>query len=237
MKSLCTNKLQRTELSRLIKLVTKKTLNGTQAWSLFSSPDKSIAVGDKTYKVETKDARDAMKALKLRLRADLYKRYAGTCVYCRRPVAHYGYGWQIEHVHAKSWHGEKTFSLDNLVVACIECNSWKAHLDKRFKRQPLPIVNPFQDDFEYGKHLRFISVTTERLSIAKYKHLTPKGEATYTNLRFEEIERSVLVDSIDITAAMLHARMDNLISHSLAVPGAEQLADLLSKLKSKLYAK
>lgn len=152
MKSLSIDSTATRELNKLSKLVFNKTLTGTQAWSLFSSPAKAkIITAAREFKVPL-DKIKSFQTLKIAVREHLYKKSNGVCAYCRRPVAHYGYGWQIEHVLSKQWHPSKTFELSNLTVGCIECNSWKgSQVDRKVKTAlPLPIINPLDQDFKYS---------------------------------------------------------------------------------------
>ena len=81
-----------------------------------------------------------------------------------------------------------------------------------------------------------MNLSTESLSIAKYKHFSPEGAETYTRLKFNEIERSMVVDSVDVDAASLHHRLDLLLARALLSPSAGPLVDLIAEIKSSIYA-
>ena len=240
MNSLCDD-TQKVHLKRLTDLVRSKTLTGTEAWSAFSAPDKRKKFTSCRTKALTcnfsKQEVDTYRWLRQVVQTKLFEKTGGSCSYCRRPVGHYGWAWHIEHVVPKSKFPAKAFLLSNLTVGCVHCNMWKgSRVDKQLRTQTLPIVNPSEPGFTYADHLRFIQIGTESLTFAKYLQHSALGKATYNTLEFKELERAIAIDGLDGRAAALHARLTRVMDRGMAAEGGQPLAELLSLLKSSIYA-
>jgi uncharacterized protein (TIGR02646 family) len=239
MKSLCSD-IQRHHLLKLVRLVRDKTLSGTQAWTAFSVPQAS-----KTFKLKdgsekkidfTLVERKTYQALREAVQLRLFQQYGRSCAYCRRPVGHYGYDWHIEHVLPKARYAAHTFRLANLTVGCVHCNRWKgASVDREVKQKILPIINPLEPGFQYSQHLRYLQLSTEEMSFAKYSPLSNLGTKTYILLRLDELERVHAVNSLDGSSAALHERLTRAMSVGLTHPEGQQFLALLSDLKSAVY--
>lgn len=243
MKSIC-NAVQKAHLEALIQRVKDGEITGGEAWSAFSAPSatKSFkrrdAKGTDT-KVEFKFAladRNSYKKIRTAVAEKLFAEHGMACVYCRRPVGHYGWSWHIEHVLPKSVYPSLAFNLKNLAVGCVSCNLWKgARVDKTVTNKTLPIINPVEAKFDYSAHLQYLQISTEKLTIAKYTTVSPLGVATYELLQFDEIERSIAINSLDSIAARLNDRMTRALSAGMATPDAGELVSLLSSLQSAVY--
>ncbi|WP_081659383.1 MULTISPECIES: HNH endonuclease [Ralstonia] len=95
----------------------------------------------------TSDEIEGLKSLKKRVVERLERKHHRACAYCRRPVGHYGYGWNIEHVYPKASFPEDTFSLRNFTIACVDCNRWKAARgDHQCLPKDSPLSNPWRMD-------------------------------------------------------------------------------------------
>ncbi len=239
MKSLCTD-TQRPHLLKLVRLVRDKTLSGTQAWTAFSAPKPSqtfkLKDGRETTIEFSLGERKTYGALRDAVQSKLFQQYGRSCAYCRRPVGHYGYDWHIEHVLPKAIYGAHTFRLANLTVGCVHCNRWKgASVDRNVRHKVLPIINPLADGFRYSDHLRYLQLSTEEMSFAKYSPLSDSGKKTYDLLRLDELERAHAVNSLDGISAALHERLTRAMSVGLTTPEGQRFLTLLSELKSAIY--
>lgn len=239
MKSLCSS-AQRAHLLTLVKYVRDKTLNGTQAWAAFAAPEVSKTFKLKGGKKKTvkfsQEECDTYEALREVVWTTLFQRYGRACSYCRRPVGHYGYDWHIEHVLPKAKYAAHTFRMSNLTIGCVHCNKWKAaRVDRQVKRKILPIINPLEPGFQYSTHLKYLQLSTEELSFAKYSTISPTGKETYQLLRLDELEREHTVNSLDGPSAALHERFTRAMSVGLTHPEGEEFLTLLGDLKTAIY--
>lgn len=239
MKSLC-NDDQKDHLEKLLSFISNNTLNGSEAWSVFSSPESSKKIiRNKNHYTTiqlTQDEIETYKDLRIRVKEKLFKKNLGCCAYCRRPVGHYGWAWHIEHVIPKSKYPSLTFELSNLTVGCVHCNQWKgARVDKKLKGKKLPIINPLDIDFVYPEHLTYVQISTESLCFAKYSTHSTEGRRTYELLSFEELERAYAINGMHAPTAALHERLTRLMYNNLADPEGQELIELLGDLKLSIY--
>lgn len=238
MKILCQSDAEAEVLERLTNLVEDGTLSGTNAWTCFSKPNSSHQFGDAIVPpVEfSKAEQDSLKAIKKRLVPYLIQRGRGACAYCKRPVGRYGFGWHLEHVYAKSRFPSKTFVLKNLTIGCVDCNRWKAtSVDRTSTEGQLGIIDPTKKSFRYGQFLKYIHIATESINLVKYLPQNPLGEQTRTILRFSEIERATLMDSMNAEMAGLHDRVNEFLLDRDPSDEDDQIATLLRMLQSAIY--
>lgn len=239
MNSLCTNE-QKEHLLKLTTLVRDKKLDGSEAWSAFSTPAqlKKFKGGRQRvqrFKFSTAEVK-TYEDLRQAVRNKLFEKCCGSCSYCRRPVGHYGWAWHIEHVLPKSKYPAKAFLLSNLTVGCVHCNMWKgSRVDKQLTTRKLPIINPVEEGFQYSEHLNFVQIGTELLNFAKYFPHSPEGHKTYDLLSFKELERAYAINGLDGSAAALHERITRGMQIGLSVAEGQQFADLLQQLKTSIY--
>lgn len=242
MKSLCTTPTEMGHLDKLLKLVSSKTVDGGEAWTAFSTPEKSKSFkrSDKpdVKVVFTAAEVSTYKKLRQAVQKKLHERCAGLCSYCRKPVGHYGWAWHIEHVLPKARYRVETFKLSNLTVACVHCNSWKGvRVDKHVVGRKLSIIDPSLKGFNYAQHLRFLQISTEDFSFAKYLPHSPEGIETYSKLSFEELERAHAINGLHAISMGLHDRLCRLMQSGLSAPDGHELVDLLAHLKLSIYRK
>jgi hypothetical protein len=214
-----------------------QVLNGTQAWTVFSSKASTVKLSGKAADFQvSKEQRASFKAIKEATVKHLLARCGRACAYCRRPVGHYGYGWHIEHVKAKSADWRGTFDLANLVVGCVDCNYWKAaRVDRASGARAPSIISPAAAGFSYPDHFRFVQLCTESLAFAKYLIQGAAGQATYDALRFDLIERCTAIDRLDAKSASLHERLSRVLTHAADDPEQAALVALLGKLRDHIY--
>lgn len=238
MKTLCKSDGETEVLNRLTDLVEDSALSGTNAWTCFSKPQDSHQFGKPPGPLMNfSDAeQESLKAIKKQLVSYLARRERGVCAYCKRPVGRYGFGWHIEHVYAKSRFPAKTFALSNLTIGCVDCNKWKASsVDKTSTEGQLGIIDPTTRNFRYGQFLKYVHIATESLSLVKYLPQHPLGEETWTRLRFSEIERATLIDSMNVEMASLHDRVNAFLLDRDPSDEDDEVAILLRKLQSAMY--
>jgi len=241
MRSLCTT-AQKEHVDKLLTLVSSKTINGSEAWTAFSTPEKSKAYkrkGKPDVKVAFTAAEvSTYKKLRKTVQKKLFERCVGLCSYCRKPVGHYGWAWHIEHVLPKAKYQADAFKLSNLTVACVHCNSWKgARVDKHVVGRRLPIIDPSDKSFDYALHLNFLQISTEEFSFAKYFPRSPEGHKTYHELSFEELERAHAINGLHALSMGLHDRLCRLMQSGLLTADRRDLVDFLAGLKLSIYRK
>jgi HNH endonuclease len=114
------------------------------------------------------------------LREAVRSRAGGCCEYCRLPDGGSFFGHEPDHIIATQ-HGGKT-TLDNLALACLQCNRCKGpnlvSVDPETK-QTVRLFNPRTD--RWSDHFR-----TEGGRIVPF---TPVGRATAALLQFSRVER------------------------------------------------
>jgi hypothetical protein len=114
------------------------------------------------------------------MRTVVHARAGGCCEYCRIPELGTLFGHEPDHIIAKQ-HGGKT-TLENLALACMQCNRCKgpnvASIDRETQRI-VPLFNPRTD--RWSDHFR-----ADRSRITP---LTPIGRATAMLLEFSRVER------------------------------------------------
>lgn len=240
MKSLCADSLQEAHIERLISMISTRELKGGEAWSAFSSPErsKSFKRGKDPIHIVTFTATEiaTYKTVREIAQKKLFQKCSGLCSYCRRPVGHYGWAWHIEHVLPKSKYPAHAFDLANLTVGCVHCNQWKgARIDKRVVNKVLPIINPVEDNFRYSDHLHYVQVSTESFTFAKYTTLSPQGMETYRELKFPELERAQTINGLHTLTASLHERLTRVMNGSLSSEEGRELVTFLAGLKSSIY--
>lgn len=239
MKSLCSDCNQKSHLEKLNKLISDGTLDGTEAWSAFSAPKviKVFTKNNSSKKVSfTKEEVKTYEVLRKAVAKHLFEKCSGSCSYCRRPVGHYGWAWHIEHVFAKSTHPSSTFTLSNLTVGCVHCNQWKGRkVDRTFKGNALPIIDPSLPGFNYSSHLSYVQISTDSLCFTKYSSRSPEGTKTYENLKFEQLERCLAINGMHPPLASLHDRIEKAIRAGLSANEGQELVDLLFELKNSIY--
>ncbi|MBU9172469.1 HNH endonuclease [Burkholderia gladioli] len=237
MMSLAKTDVEKGTLRRLLRYVANDTLTGTGAWTCFSSPRaKHVYDEDQPPITFTADEIKGLKSLKKRVVEKLELKHHRACAYCRRPVGHYGYGWHIEHVYPKADFPQRTFSLPNLTIGCVDCNQWKAaRVDRTTLAQGLTIIEPVANGFRYGNHINLVHIATEDVCLVKYRPVSEAGRQTYAKLQFADIERSTIIDSVNDDLAALHRRMNDLLAKAQSDDSQSELVELLGKLKSKIY--
>lgn len=240
MKSLCADDTQRAHIDKLISLLSTQELRGGEAWSAFSSPEKTKSFKrgvNAVHKVEFTPAQIATyQTIREATQKKLFQKCSGLCSYCRRPVGHYGWAWHIEHVLPKSKYPTHAFDLANLTVGCVHCNQWKgARIDKKVLNKALPIINPVEDKFRYSDHLHYVQVSTESFTFAKYTTRSPKGVKTYQELEFSELERAQTVNGLHPLTASLHERLTRVMGEGLSGEQGRELVKFLAELKSSIY--
>ncbi|MBX3911370.1 HNH endonuclease [Burkholderia cepacia] len=236
--SLAKTEIEKNTLRRLVKYIDDKTLTGTNAWSCFSKPHtEHIYDEDKPAITFTLDEKNAFKSLKKQVIENLERKNRRACAYCKRAVGNYGYGWNIEHVYPKSSFPNRTFSLENLTIGCIDCNQWKAaRVDKKTPTEGLTIIEPIATGFRYGDHINLVHIATEDICFIKYRPTSEAGKHTYEKLQFTEIERSTIIDSVNDDFASLHRRLNGLLAKVQKDDSQTELAELIIRLKSSIYS-
>lgn len=145
----------------------------------------------------------------------------------------HGYSWHIEHIHGKKDNINKTFSLENLTLACIDCNySKNQNLDN--KKIPYDIIDPNSKNFLYRDHLMYLQVSTDRIHILKYKHISEPGKKTYERLNFINLEYEEILKSINRDTLKLMEDINGTI-YKLAEDNSNiEISEFLLSLKQKL---
>lgn len=225
-------------LKRLRDYINKAELTPNHAWTCLSQPEKNKKFGKKNPVEITFSDNDLihLKSLKGKLIRKLEERSRRCCSYCKRPVGKHGYGWHVEHVFCKSKHQARTFDLDNLVLACIDCNMIKNQNVDR-KSTAYDIINPSEKNFDYSKHLNFALLSTEDLCILTYATISEEGKSTYKKLKFDTLERMELINSMLPAAGNRIRDLDDAASQLAATSPGHPLGAFLAELKHKICSK
>lgn len=75
------------------------------------------------------------------VKAHLVVEANGKCVYCESKITHVYFG-DVEHIQPKALFPTERLSIDNLVLACAQCNNAKGD----FWDDVRPLLNPYVDD-------------------------------------------------------------------------------------------
>ncbi|WP_323980696.1 HNH endonuclease [Aeromonas media] len=210
----------------------------TDVWSCFSSPAETKNVKSPQGSIVlnfTKDEILNIKSTKKKLTGFLSKQSKKRCAYCKRPIGNYGWSWQIEHIKCKSHNKDLTFKLNNLTLACIDCNYRKASSIDRKNRSEL-IINPNDDDFEYNQHLGMELNATEDFILLSYEKRSDLGTSTYTNLKLNNLEFSSTLRSIDENLDFLIDNIDSILTSPPQNDNERHLIALLGELKENILS-
>jgi uncharacterized protein (TIGR02646 family) len=222
-------------LQQLSKYIEEGHLTPNYAWNCLSQPDTNKKFGKKNpIEIVFTDANVAdLQNLKHKVTRRLEERSRRCCSYCKRPVGKHGYGWHIEHVMCKSKNPKLTFDMNNLVLACIDCNMIKNHSVDR-KSDPYNIINPSAANFDYAKHLSFTLLSTEDFCLLKYIGISDEGKETYRKLKFDTLERMELLSSIPSPRSDRIRGLSDAASELAATSAENTLAEFYAELKQKL---
>lgn len=230
-------------LQRIIQLLQNRVLDPGEAWSCFSSPREQYTFGRKNKMPPvvvdfTEPECDALESLKEKVKRRLERESGKRCVYCRRVMGNYHYSWQIEHIMSKSQppYLDLVFDMDNLALACIDCNYAKGAKVDRIKRYVFDIIHPKRAGFRYGDHLRFLHVATEDICVLKYQRISPEGINTYTKLKLHVWERAETLKSISASHAHLVDQLDRVIGKYNGREDTVRIAQFMHKLKVDLLS-
>lgn len=138
-------------------------LNNPQAQGqkLTSAEDKVKTVQKRYNRREIKDA--------------LVNMFHGKCAYCESPIGVVAYG-HIEHFCPKSLCVDKTFSWENLLLACDRCNVGKGtKFPVDVMDNPL-LIDPTDSRVDPNNHLKFS--WDEKAKLASIYGLDDKGRKT-----------------------------------------------------------
>lgn len=211
-------------------------LNGTDAWSCFSSPATKKKFNKKGVELSfTKDEVSAIKRVKSRLVTQLEKKSGKRCVYCKKALGNYGWSWDIEHIYCKSKNPKDTFSLDNITTACKDCNYNKNnHVDKK---PPYDIINPNLPNFVYGEHLNYFQVSTENICIVKYRKISAEGINTYNKLKLFNSEFLETWAGLSKNMKIFLTGLDSQIERFKVINDDHDVANFLLEIKNRIASK
>lgn len=230
-----TNTGEKALLMRLRDYISNAELTPNHAWACLSQPEKNKKFGKKNPIEITFSDNDLahLQSLKGKLIKKLEERSRRSCSYCKRPVGKHGYGWHVEHVFCKSKNQARTFDLDNLVLACIDCNMIKNQNVDR-KSTAYDIINPSAKNFDYSKHLNFVLLSTEDLCVLTYTAISDEGKSTYKKLKFDTLERMELINSMLPTTENRIRDLDDAAARLAAISPDHPLGAFFAELKHKI---
>ncbi|MEQ4450469.1 HNH endonuclease [Kosakonia sp. YIM B13605] len=226
---------------RLQALLASNTLKPSEVWTCFSLPkrEQSFFSGRQKNKVQKKEIFttqeiNCLKELKKRLVADLLKHSNKRCCYCKRSVGRYGRSLQIEHIRGKTLNPSQMFVLDNLTMACVDCNQTKSHaIDKNNISHT--IIDPKSANFVYTNHLNYIQISSADFHYLKYKWVDNSlGKNTYEKLDFPFLENMEVLANISPRTGELIDRLDQSIAEFIGRPEAEDVAEFMMVLKRRI---
>lgn len=103
----------------------------------------------------------------------VYTRAAGCCEYCQTSEINIGQAMHVEHIHPAGGDG-----LDNLCLACPNCNLSKASVTAApdpVTNQEFPLFNPRQQN--WAEHFQWTENHTQ------IEGITPTGRATVARFK------------------------------------------------------
>jgi len=228
-------------LNRIESDLQNGTLEPGEAWSCFSLPKDEYRFKRKNalpkVMMFTANEQAALESLKEKVKRKLERESTHRCVYCRRVMGNYHYSWQIEHILAKAKpnHRKLVFDMENLTLACVDCNYAKAAKVDNIKRNYVyDIIHPKAAGFRYGNHLGFLHIATEDICLLKYQRISAEGINTYKKLKLHVWERAETLKSISATHAHLTNQLDRLIGKYNDQGDTAAVAQFLHKLKVEL---
>ncbi|MCU7369235.1 HNH endonuclease [Pantoea stewartii] len=192
---------EKTILRKIIDY-TKNNINHrtSDIWGCFSKPQLKKIIKDNAENeheltfstLEVKGLKSIKKKLIKLLSSNCYNR----CSYCKRPMGNYGWSWHIEHIKCKEHFRDLTFSLNNLTMACVDCNYRKSSRIDAYNLSH-KIINPNSKNYKYSNHLKMNIFGTESLIMLKFNKIDDIGTDTYEYLQFKKIEYSTTLRSIN----------------------------------------
>lgn len=221
-------------------IINKPDIQPSKVWAYLSVPKKvheftqGRGGNKKSYRQDFSDDEvSALESLKEKLKDNLVKKSRYRCSYCKRTIGRHGWSWEIEHIKNKKDYRNLTFSLDNLVAACIDCNRYK-NINVDSKQLSHKIVNPNDSSFKYDDHMRYLQFSTERLHYLKYITVSDSGRFLYDKLCLSSFERQEILKSIDERKCDLINKIDSAIQHFSIDSEHEKLAMFLQRVKKRL---
>ncbi|WP_397324933.1 HNH endonuclease [Pantoea agglomerans] len=202
-------------------------------WGCFSKPQLKKIIKDNTGKEHeltfSKLDVKGLKSIKGKLIKLLSSNCFNRCSYCKRPIGNYGWSWHIEHIKCKEHFRDLTFTLNNLTMACVDCNYRKASsIDAHNLSHK--IIDPNANNYKYSNHLKMNIFGTDSLIMLKFNKIDDIGIDTYEYLQFKKIEYSTTLRSINNS-------IDNLIMDIEKRIDSTQdtdFKDLLKNLKDRI---
>lgn len=227
------NPQEKALIANILKLVTTKKINSTEAWKLFANA-KQTDVLTVAGLVLSANEIEYLKGLKTKVVAHLKRRSKNRCAYCRRPMGTHAISWHMEHIKPKAKFPKLMFSLHNLVYACLDCNFTKNNNIDNKARYVFDIINPGADNFAYGKHLSYYQLTTDNLHLVKYDPISDPGKNTYSRLSLHKIEALEMVAGLNPDVRDIAHRIDAVVENLEQNSQAKDLAEFLTCLKLEL---
>ncbi|KGD84286.1 hypothetical protein HA47_07120 [Pantoea stewartii subsp. indologenes] len=202
-------------------------------WGCFSKPQLKKIIKDNTGKEHkltfSSSEVERLKSIKKKLIKLLSSNCFNRCSYCKRPIGNYGWSWHIEHIKCKEHFRDLTFSLNNLTMACVDCNYRKASKVDAYNLSH-KIIDPNSNNYKYSDHLKMNIFGTDSLIMLKFKKIDDIGTDTYDYLQFKKLEYSTTLRSINNS-------IDNIIMDIEKKIGSTHDADfkgLLINLKDRI---
>jgi hypothetical protein len=125
---------------------------------------------------------------------EVRRRAGGVCEYCRLPQAGHESPFQIDHIIARQHRGGD--ELDNLALACFNCNTYKgpniASLDPS-SHQIVRLFNPRRD--QWSDHFTYYGA----LAVGR----TPIGQATINVLNINHPDAVAIREALIAEGAFL----------------------------------
>lgn len=170
------------------------------------------------------------------LREYLIKEQKNRCCYCKRFLFNIAYARPVDHILPVKHYPQFSLILDNLVVACYDCNQAKHDYNwwpalGRCNTYPTEsqLTGAFHGKYHaYDGHIKWFRYSTNNMTFCAYAGLTTEGRKLCVDLLHDVVKKEILLIRDDgLKEALEVINQHNAIDHPL--PELENFMQALHK--------
>ncbi|MDR7342920.1 uncharacterized protein (TIGR02646 family) [Pantoea alhagi] len=204
--------------------------------------EANVNVWNELYKLKLSYGNSTIKGsyVTKAIRDYLIERQNSRCCYCKRYILNSSWVRQVEHILPTAHYPRFSLTMNNLAVACAECNNAKSNdiwWQSINPAGPYPDMLLFKDAFhhnmhKYDEHVRWFRYSNNKFSFSIYAGLTAPGRKLCSDL----LEKVVQVEILNICDDGMQAALDKINlynTNNKTMPGLETF---LRELQKKLIA-